>query len=179
MASCAKSRGQVGGVGGWPVWLRHGRFQSGWGRIGVPRGRVGARQCRARVSPRRRLDAVQACVLSGTGRGVVARERLHALDGTLASDWHGRGATHGRARAKMARGIGPGGRRGAGGKVTSRGKVGVVLSVLGAHGSHGGVLGERGVAGLHRCGVGSGEGVSRDGISPLGVGAGGGGRREG
>jgi hypothetical protein len=25
-ASCAKSRGQVGGVGDWPVQLRHGRF---------------------------------------------------------------------------------------------------------------------------------------------------------
>jgi hypothetical protein len=28
-ASCAKSRGKVGGVGGWPDQLRHGRFQSG------------------------------------------------------------------------------------------------------------------------------------------------------
>jgi hypothetical protein len=148
----------------------------------VPRGRVGAQRCRARVSPHRRLDAVQACVLSRTGRGMVARERLHALralDGTLASDWHGRGATHGRARAKMARGIGPRSRRGAGGEVTARGKVGAVLSVLGTHGGHGGILGERGVAGLHRYGVGLGEGVSRDGVSPLEVGTGGGGRREG
>jgi hypothetical protein len=113
---------------------------------------------------------------------VVARERLHALralDGTLASGWHGRGAVHGRARAKLAQGIGPGGRRGAGGVVTARGMLGAMLSMLGAHGGRGGILGERGVARLRRCEVGSSEGISRDGVHPLGVGDGGGGRREG
>jgi hypothetical protein len=113
---------------------------------------------------------------------MVARERLQALralDGTLASGWHGRGTVHGRTRAKLARGIGPGGRRGASSEVTAWGMVGAVLSVLGAHGGRGGILGERGVAGLRRCGVGSSEGVSRDGVRPLGVGTGGGGRREG
>jgi hypothetical protein len=113
---------------------------------------------------------------------VVARERLHALralDGMLASGWHGRGAVHGRTREKLARGIGPGGRRRAGSEVTARGMVGAVLSVLGAHGGHGGILGEREVAGLRRYRVGSSEGVSRDGVRPLGVGTGGGGRREG
>jgi hypothetical protein len=69
------SAGQVGGVGGWLVRLQHGRFQSGCGQNGVPQGCVGAWRCRARVSPHRRLDAVQACVLSGAGRGVVALER--------------------------------------------------------------------------------------------------------
>jgi hypothetical protein len=102
---------------------------------------------------------VQACMLSGARRGVVARERLHALralDDTLASDWHDRGVMHGRARAKMVRGIGPGGRRGAGGEVTARETVGAMLSVLRIHGGRGSVLGEYGVAGLRRCGVGSG-----------------------
>jgi hypothetical protein len=113
---------------------------------------------------------------------VVTWERLHALralDGMLASGWHGRGAVQGRTRAKLGRGIGPGGHRGAGSEVTARGMVGAVLSVLGAHGDRGGILGERGVAGLRRYGVGSSEGVSRDGVCPLGVGTGGGGRREG
>jgi hypothetical protein len=107
------------------------------------------------------------------------RHALRALDGTAAFDWHGRGALHDRAREKMARGIGPGGRRGAGGEVTAREMVGAMLSVLGIHGSNGGILGERGVAGLRRCGVGSCEGVGRNSASPLGIGNGGGGRREG
>jgi hypothetical protein len=62
---------------------------------------------------------------------------------------------HGRARAKMVRGIGPGVRRGAGGEVTARETVGAVLSVLRVHGGRGDVLGECGVAGLRRCSVGS------------------------
>jgi hypothetical protein len=103
------------------------------------------------------------------------RHALRTLGSTLASGWHGQGALHGRARAELAWGIDPGGRRRAGGKVTARGMVGAVLSVLGAHGYRGSVLGERGVAGLHRCRVGSSKGASRDGASPLGVCSGGGG----
>jgi hypothetical protein len=108
------------------------------------------------VSPRRWLDVVQACELSRVWSHWNGLHALRALGGSAASDWHSRGAMHGRARAKMARGTSPGGRRGAGSEVTARETVGVVLSVLGVHGGHGGVLGERGVAGLHRCGVGSG-----------------------
>jgi hypothetical protein len=57
--------------------------------------------------------------------------------------------------------------------------VGAVLSGLGAHGGRDGVLGEHGVAGLHHYRVGSSEGVGSDGVCPLGVGVGGGVRREG
>jgi hypothetical protein len=39
--------------------------------------------------------------------------------------------------------------------VTARETVDAVLSALGVHGGHGGILGERGVAGQCRCGVGS------------------------
>jgi hypothetical protein len=67
MASCAKSRGQVGCVGGWLFRLWHGRFQRGCGRNGVTRGPVGARQCRARVASRLQVDAMQVRVLSGAG----------------------------------------------------------------------------------------------------------------
>jgi hypothetical protein len=74
IASCAKSRGQVGGVGGWPVQPRHGRFQSGWGRNGVPWGRVGESWCRARASWRQGLDAVLMHVQRGAGGCVRAWE---------------------------------------------------------------------------------------------------------
>jgi hypothetical protein len=96
------------------------------------------------------------------------RHALRALGGSLTLGWHGRGVLHGRARAELARGIDPGGRRGAGGEVIARGMVGAVLSVLGAHGGCSGVLGERGVAGLRRCGVGLSKGVSSDGVAPIG-----------
>jgi hypothetical protein len=104
---------------------------------------------------------------------------LRALGSSLASGWHGRGALHSRARAELARGIDPGGHRGAGGEVTTLGMVGAMLSMLGAHGGCSGILSERGVAGLHRCRVGLSKGASRDGASPLGVCSGGGGRRQG
>jgi hypothetical protein len=104
---------------------------------------------------------------------------LHALDCSLASGWHGRGASHRRARAELDRGIDPGGRRGAGSEVTAQGMVGAMLSGLGTHGGRDGVLGERGVAGLHHYRVGSSKRVGSDGVRPLGVGVGGDGRREG
>jgi hypothetical protein len=96
---------------------------------------------------------------SGARRGVGARERLHALwalGGSVASDWHGRGAMHGGSRTRAAQGIDRGCLEGLGGEVTARETVGAVLSALGVHGGHGGVLGERGVAGRCHCGVGSG-----------------------
>jgi hypothetical protein len=72
---------------------------------------------------------------------------LRALGGSVASDWHGRGAMHGGCWTRAARGIDRGCLEGLGGEVTARETVSVVLSVLGIHGGHGGVLGERGVAG--------------------------------
>jgi hypothetical protein len=89
----------------------------------------------------------------------VHRNGLHALctlGGSVASDWHGRGAMHGGSRTRAARGIDRGCSKGLGGKVTAWGMVGAMLSVLGVHGGHGGVLGKRGVAGRCRCDVGSG-----------------------
>jgi hypothetical protein len=59
---------------------------------------------------------------------------LGAPGGSLASGWHGQGALHGRARAELARGIGPGGRGESGGEVTARAVVGGTLPTLGAHG---------------------------------------------
>jgi hypothetical protein len=54
-----------------------------------------------------------------------------------------------------------------------------MLSMLGTHGGGGGILGERGVSGSCHCEVGASEGVSSDDVRPLGIGVGGGGRREG
>jgi hypothetical protein len=59
------------------------------------------------------------------------RHALCALGGSLASGWHGRGALHGRARAELARGIGPGGRGGSGGEVMARAVVGGALPTRG------------------------------------------------
>jgi hypothetical protein len=63
--------------------------------------------------------------------------------------------------------------------VTSQGVVGGVLSELGVHGAHGGIMGGRGVAGSSHCEVGASEGVRRDGVHPLGVGDSVGGRSKG
>jgi hypothetical protein len=104
---------------------------------------------------------------------------LCALGSPVMLVWQGRGASHGRSRAELARGIDPGVQCEAGGEVTTQGVVGGVLSVLGAHGCRGGALVESGVAGLLLCGVGSSKGVGSDGDHPLGVGVGGGGGREG
>jgi hypothetical protein len=108
-----------------------------------------------------------------------ASPALRVLGGTVASEWHGRGDVHGGARAVLVQGIDPLGRGRSGGAVTAQGVVGGVLSELGAHGGHGGILGGRGVAGSSHCEVGVSEGVCRGGDHPLGVGVGGGGRREG
>jgi hypothetical protein len=62
--------------------------------------------------------------------------------------------------------------------VIAQGVVGGMLSELGAHGGRGGVLGGRGVAGSSHYEVGASEGVRRDGVHPLGVGVGIGGRRQ-
>jgi hypothetical protein len=48
---------------------------------------------------------------AGLGRACVqgnASPALRMLGGMVASEWHGRGALLGRARAKLARGIGQG-----------------------------------------------------------------------
>jgi hypothetical protein len=106
------------------------------------------------------------------------RHALCALGGSAVSVWHGRGALHGRARAKLARGIGQGGHRGASGEVTAREMDGGALPRFGALGGHGDALGERGVVEWCLCEVGSGERASKDGIHPLGVGVGIGGRKQ-
>jgi hypothetical protein len=59
-----------------------------------------------------------------------------------------------------------------------QGVVDGMLTELGAHGSRGSILGEREVAGSSHYEVGASEGVRRGGDHPLGVGVGGGGRRE-
>jgi hypothetical protein len=105
----------------------------------------------------------------GHGNGTRA---LGALGGLVGSRWHGRGGVHGRSRAGLARGIGPWVQCETGGEVTARGVVGGVLPMRHVHGGRGGALGEREVD--ERClyEVGSGEGSSRSGDRPLGVGGG-------
>jgi hypothetical protein len=79
-----------------------------------------------------------------------------ALGGSAMSVWHGRGALHGRAQAKLARGIDQGGCRRPGGEVTAREMDSGALPRFGALGGHGGGLGERGVVEECLCEVGSG-----------------------
>jgi hypothetical protein len=78
-ASCAKSRGESCGVGGWLCRTVMGRVQSRCLPNGAWRGRVSALQRRARVALRLQVHAVQACMNSGAGRGAVARERRCTL----------------------------------------------------------------------------------------------------
>jgi hypothetical protein len=59
------------------------------------------------------------------------RHALRALGDSLTSGWHSRGALHGRARAELARGIDPGGRRRASGEVTARAVAGGALPTRG------------------------------------------------
>jgi hypothetical protein len=76
----------------------------------------------------------------------ACQNAAHALGtpgGLMASGWHGWGAVHGRSGADAARGIGHGSRRKAGGEVTARGGVGVVLPEHGVHSGYGGVLERR------------------------------------
>jgi hypothetical protein len=63
---------------------------------------------------------------------------------------------HDGSQTRAAQGIDRGCSEGLGGSVAARETVGAVLSALGIHGSHGGVLGERGVARRCHCGVGLG-----------------------
>jgi hypothetical protein len=56
---------------------------------------------------------------------------LGAPDGSLASGWHDRGVLYSRARAELARGIGPGGRGESGGEVTGQEMEGGMLTLLG------------------------------------------------
>jgi hypothetical protein len=84
---------------------------------------------------------------------------LHALctlGGMATSDWHDRGAMHGRSQTGAAWGIDRGCTEGLSGEVTAREMVGDGLPMLDVHGGNGDILGERGVAGRCRCGVGSG-----------------------
>jgi hypothetical protein len=78
------------------------------------------------------------------GNGLHA---LRTLGGSVASDWHGRGAMHGGSQTRAARGIVRGCSEGLGGEVTAWETFGAMLSALGVHGGHGAILGERGVAG--------------------------------
>jgi hypothetical protein len=103
---------------------------------------------------------------------------LCALGGSAASVWHGRGALHSRAWAKLARGIGQGCRRRAGGKVTAREMDGGALPRFGALGGHGDALGECGVVEWCLCEVGSVKRASRDDVHSLGVGIGVGGQKQ-
>jgi hypothetical protein len=75
MALWSESRGLVGGVGGWPVWLQWRRFQRVSGRNGVRRGRLGAPRCKAGVAMCCTLDVVQLSVRCGPRGGVRALER--------------------------------------------------------------------------------------------------------
>jgi hypothetical protein len=93
--------------------------------------------------------------------------------------WHGQGALHGRARAKLALEIGQGGHRGASGEVTAREMDDGALPQFGTLGGHGNALGKRGVVEWCLCKVGSGERASRDGVHPLGVGVSVGGQKQG
>jgi hypothetical protein len=81
---------------------------------------------------------------------------LRVLGGMTTSDWHDRGAMHGGSRTGVAWGIDRGCTEGLGGEVTAREMVGAGLPMLGVHGGHGGILGERGVAGRCHCSVGLG-----------------------
>jgi hypothetical protein len=89
------------------------------------------------------------CVCSAVQGNVCAcgnaAHALHALGCSTVSEWQGRGAMYGGSRSGAARGIDLGGRRGASNEVTAQEVVGVVLPMLGVHGGHGSVLGERGV----------------------------------
>jgi hypothetical protein len=95
---------------------------------------------------------------------------LGTLGGQRASHGHGWAAVHGHARAELARGIGPSGQGEAGGEVTAQSVVGGALPRSSALGGHGDALGERGVDEWCLCEVGSGQGSSRSGDRPLGVG---------
>jgi hypothetical protein len=103
---------------------------------------------------------------------------LDALGGQRASHGLGWASVHGHARAELARGIGPLGQGEAGGKVTAQEMDGGALPRFGALGGHGDVLGERGVVAWCLYEVGSDERASRDGVHPLGVGVGVGGRKQ-
>jgi hypothetical protein len=132
-ASCTESRGRVSGVGGWLAWPRSVQFQSHCRRSGARRGRLGASRCRARLVSRWGLSAVQACVQCELGKACMhgnASHALRALGGTIVSEWHGQGAVHGRSRSGAAWQIDHGGRRGAGGEVTTRGGCNTQLFVM-------------------------------------------------
>jgi hypothetical protein len=70
----------------------------------------------------------------GAGRGAGAREhdtRAARSGGSLASSGTGGGASHGRARVKLVRGIGSSGRGKPGGEVIGQEMDGGVLTFLG------------------------------------------------
>jgi hypothetical protein len=106
-------------------------------------------------------------VVAAHGNGVHA---LGALGGSVRSHWHGRGGVHDRSRAGLPRGIGPRVQCETGGEVTAQGVVGGALPRSGALGGRGDALGKRGVGEWCLCEVVSGEGSSRSGDRPLGVG---------
>jgi hypothetical protein len=62
---------------------------------------------------------------------------LRALGGTVVSEWHGRGAVHGRSGAGAARGIGRGCAGEIDGEVTGRGVVGAGPAHVSVHCKHG------------------------------------------
>jgi hypothetical protein len=80
---------------------------------------------------------------------------LGALDGSVASDWRGRGGVHAEARAGLARGIGHGGQHEAGGEVMEQEVVGGSLPQSGIHGGQWRCPGAAWCGWVGLCGVGS------------------------
>jgi hypothetical protein len=101
--SCTESRGEVIGVGGWPVRSQWRHFQSGYGGLQAWPDRVRARGCWVGVALRRCHCAVLVCVKRGVRRGRGARERDARSGRTgrpdrLASTWSGQRA---RSRSRV------------------------------------------------------------------------------
>jgi hypothetical protein len=93
---------------------------------------------------------------------------LGAPGGSLASGWHDRGTLHGRARAELAQGIGPGGRGESGSEVTGQEMDGGVLTLLGCPRWSWRWPGRRGVAHARSLQGGAGLGVQQEWRSPIG-----------
>jgi hypothetical protein len=95
------------------------------------------------------------------------------LGGTIASEWHGRGAVYGGSEGAASCGIGHGCAGKLDGEVTGREMVGVVLPKLGVHGGHGGVLGRAWGRSIGHWEMGSSSPAGLEGAHALGVSRGG------
>jgi hypothetical protein len=112
----------------------------------------------------------------GAGRGAVAWEhdaRSACSGGSNASEQRGRGASHGRARAELFRGIDPGCRGESGGEMTGQGVDGGELALLGCPRWSWRRPGRRGVLAQCHCDVGLMLGLLQGGDQLLGVEGGG------